>query len=194
MPALRAKNSLATGLLMTNPRGAETLAREALGVARRVGLRGVAVRIASNWADAAFEAGEWRDVETILSAAARTLDFSKPVAVLVIAVLHFIPDADRPHEIMKRLLDGVPPGSYLVVQHAPSDIRADEMAESSRHYNAATSAAISARTHDEVARFFDGLEMIGPGLVDLPQWLAPEAPDSGVTSYVGIGRKPGTAS
>ena len=56
------------------------------------------------------------------------------------------------------------------------------------------SAAISARTRDQVAQFFDGLEMIGPGLVDLSQWLAPEAPDNGVTSYVGIGRKPGAAS
>jgi trans-aconitate methyltransferase len=135
-----------------------------------------------------------RDPEAILSEAARTLDFSKPVAVLMVAVLHFIPDADGPHQIVKRLLDAVPPGSYLVVQHAPSDIRADEMAESSRHYNAAASAAISARTRDEVAQFFYGLEMIGPGLVDLSQWLAPEAPDSVVTSYVGIGRKPGVAS
>jgi O-methyltransferase involved in polyketide biosynthesis len=135
-----------------------------------------------------------RDPEAILSEAARTLDFSKPVAVLVIAVLHFIPDVDGPHQIVKRLLDAVAPGSYLVVQHAPSDIRADEMAESSRHYNAAASAAISARTRDQVAQFFDGLEMIGPGLVDLSQWLAPEAPDNGVTSYVGIGRKPGAAS
>jgi trans-aconitate methyltransferase len=131
-----------------------------------------------------------RDPETILRAAARTLDFSKPVAVLLIAILHFIPDADGPYEIVTRLLDAVPPGSYLVVQHAPSDIRSDEMAASARHYNAAASASIGARTHDEVARFFDGLEMIGPGLVDLSQWWAPEELDSGVTSYVGIGRKP----
>ena len=135
-----------------------------------------------------------RAPETILSAAARTLDFSKPVAILLIAVLHFIPDADGPRKIVKRLLDAVPPGSYLVVQHAPSDIRGDEMATSARHYNAASAAPIGARTHDEVARFFDGLEMIGPGLVDLPQWLASDELDSGVTSYVGIGRKPGVTS
>jgi O-methyltransferase involved in polyketide biosynthesis len=135
-----------------------------------------------------------RDPETILSEAARTLDFSKPVAVLLIAVLHFIPDADGPHKIVRRLLDAVPPGSYLVVQHAPSDIRRDEMAASARHYNAAASASISARTHGEVARFFAGLEMIGPGLVDLPQWWPSEEPDSGVASYVGIGRKSGVTT
>jgi O-methyltransferase involved in polyketide biosynthesis len=135
-----------------------------------------------------------RDPQTILSAAARTLDFSKPIAVLLIAVLHFIPDSDEPHKIVKRLLDAVPPGSYLVLQHAPSDIRSDEMTASARHYNAASSASIHARTHDEVARFFDGLEMIGPGLVDLPQWWASEQPDKGVASYVGIGRKPDRAS
>jgi len=112
---------------------------------------------------------------------------------LLIAVLHFIPDADVPHEIVKRLIDAIPPGSYLVMQHAPSDIRSDKMAESARHYNSAASAAISARTQDEVARFFDSLEMIGPGLVDLPRWWAPEEPESGVTSYVGIGRNLGVA-
>lgn len=135
-----------------------------------------------------------RDPGTILGEAARTLDFSKPVAILLIAVLHFVPDADGPHEIVRRLLDAVPPGSFLVVQHAPSDIKGDEMAECARQYNEASSAAIGARTRDEVARFFDGLEMIGPGLVDLPQWWSSEEPDRDVTSYVGIGRKPAAAS
>jgi trans-aconitate methyltransferase len=132
-----------------------------------------------------------RDPGAILREAARTLDFSEPVAILLIAVLHFIPDADGPYEIVRRLVDAVPPGSYLVVQHAPSDIRDGEMTALSRDYNAAASATIGARSRDQVARFFGGLEMIGPGLVDLPQWWPSEEPDSGVTSYVGIGRKPG---
>ena len=66
-----------------------------------------------------------RDTGTILAEAARTLDFSQPVAVLLIAVLHFIPDADDPYGIVKRLMDAVPPGSYLVISHAASDIAAD---------------------------------------------------------------------
>jgi O-methyltransferase involved in polyketide biosynthesis len=131
-----------------------------------------------------------RDPGTILSAAARTLDFGQPAAILLIAVLHFIPDADDPYGIVRRLVDAMAPGSFLVVQHAPSDLRDDEMSALSRNYNASASATIGARGHDEVARFFTGLEMIGPGLVDLPQWWPSEKPDDGVASYVGIGRKP----
>lgn len=68
------------------------------------------------------------------------------------------------------------------------------MSALSRNYNGTASATIGARSHDEVARFFDGMEMIGPGLVNLPQWWPAEEEDSGVASYVGIGRKPGGAS
>lgn len=131
-----------------------------------------------------------RDPETILRDAARTLDFSQPVAILLIAVLHFIPDADGPHEIVKRLLDAAAPGSYLVVQHAPSDLRDGEMSELSREYNASASATISARSREQVAGFFDGLEMLEPGLVNLPQWWPGEKFGTDVASYVGIGRKP----
>ncbi len=131
-----------------------------------------------------------RDTETILTAAARTLDLREPVAILLITVPHFIPDADRPQEIVKRLLDAVPPGSFLVILHAPSDIRAGEVAEMARRYNATASAPINPRRHDEVARFFDGLEMIGPGLVNLTEWWDAAAPDAGLVGYVGIARKP----
>ena len=131
-----------------------------------------------------------RDPETILREAARTLDFSQPVAILLIAVLHFIPDAEGPREIVKRLTDAVAPGSYLAVQHAPSDLRDGEMSELSREYNSAASATISARTRDQVAGFFDGLEMVSPGLVNLPQWWPGEELGRDVASYVGIGRKP----
>jgi len=131
-----------------------------------------------------------RDTETILAEAAGTLDLREPVAILLITVLHFIPDADRPDEIVKRLLDAVPPGSFLVILHAPSDIRAQEVAEMARRYNATASAPINPRPHDEVAGFFDGLEMICPGLVNLTEWWDTAAPDAGLAGYVGIARKP----
>jgi O-methyltransferase involved in polyketide biosynthesis len=131
-----------------------------------------------------------RDTETILAAAARTLDLREPVAILLITVLHFIPDADQPQQIVKRLLDSVPPGSFLVILHAPSDVRRDEVAEMARRYNATASAPIHPRPQDEVARFFDGLEMIGPGLVNLSDWWDSTTPDAGLAGYVGIARKP----
>jgi S-adenosyl methyltransferase len=122
--------------------------------------------------------------------AAGTLDFSQPVAILLITVLHFIPDADRPHEIVARLMEAVAPGSYLAVLHAPSDIRAGEVAEMARRYNATAAAPITPRSREQVARFFDGLDMIGPGLVNLTQWPGWDDADSGLAGYVGIGRKP----
>jgi hypothetical protein len=63
-----------------------------------------------------------RDTDTILKGAARILDFTRPVAILLIAVLHFIPDADDPYAIVARLMDAAPSGSYLVMAHAASDI------------------------------------------------------------------------
>jgi O-methyltransferase involved in polyketide biosynthesis len=131
-----------------------------------------------------------RDTETILTQAARTLDFTKPVAIFLITILHFIPDDDEPREIVRRLLDAVPPGSFLVILHAPNDIRGDEVAEMARRYNANAAARINPRPRAEVARFFDGLEMIGPGLVNLTEWWDSKEPDTGLAGYVGIGRKP----
>ena len=135
-----------------------------------------------------FIQADLRDPNTILAAAERTLDFSKPVAIFLITTLHFIPDADRPHEIVRRLLDAVPSGSFLVLLHAPSDIRAEEVAEATHRYSA--SGSFHPRPRAEVARFFDGLEMIGPGLVNLTEWWDSEVPDPGLAGYVGIGRKP----
>jgi SAM-dependent methyltransferase len=137
-----------------------------------------------------FIQADLRDTEKILEEAARTLDFGKPVAILLITILHFIPDDDGPHEIVRRLVNAVPPGSYLVILHAPSDIRATEVAEMSRSYNASAAAPITPRPRAEVARFFDGLEMSGPGLVNLTEWWPDQAAEAGLAGYVGIGRKP----
>jgi S-adenosyl methyltransferase len=135
-----------------------------------------------------FILADLRDTEAVLAAAKRTLDFGQPIAIFLITTLHFIPDADGPHEIVKRLLDAVPPGSFLVLLHAPSDVRGEEVAEATRRYSAAGS--FHPRPRAEVARFFDGLEMIGPGLVNLTEWWDAEEPDTGLAGYVGIGRKP----
>lgn len=135
-----------------------------------------------------------RDTDTILGGAERTLDFSRPIAVLLLAVLHFIPDADDPYRIVKRLMDAVPSGSYLVIAHGASDIAADAAAEMSRRYNERAAAPITLRSRDQVARFFDGLDMAPPGLVPLSQLRATGPAYRGAASdlagYRGIGRKP----
>ena len=134
-----------------------------------------------------------RDTETILKGASRTLDLSRPVAVLLVAVLHFIPDADDPYAIVARLMDAVPSGSYLVMAHGASDIAPEAAAEMARRYNKMSSTPVTVRNREQVARFFDGLDLLPPGLVPISQWgLAGhiDATVGGLAGYCGIGRKP----
>jgi O-methyltransferase involved in polyketide biosynthesis len=134
-----------------------------------------------------------RDTDTILAGAARTLDFTQPVAVILIAVLHFIPDADDPYQVMARLMDAVPSGSYLVMGHAASDIAPEASAELAVRYNAMSSASITPRSREQVERFFDGLDLVPPGLVPISQWgLAGQIDTTvgGLVGYCAIARKP----
>jgi O-methyltransferase involved in polyketide biosynthesis len=134
-----------------------------------------------------------RDWAAISARAQRTLDFSRPVAVLLIAVLHFILDAEDPHRMISRMMADLAPGSYLVIGHAASDIEPDTAAAMARSYNATSSLTITPRDWATVARFFDGMQMTGPGLLPLAQWWgsSPAATvGSGLICYCGIARKP----
>ena len=104
-----------------------------------------------------------RNTQTILDEAARTLDFSRPVAVMLIAVLHLIGDEDDPREIVAKLMDAVPPGSYLALSHVASDIEPEKMAEMGRRLNRLLAQKGTYRSLAEVERFFEGLEMVEPG-------------------------------
>ena len=134
-----------------------------------------------------------RDTGTILAEAARTLDFRQPVAVMLIAVLHFIPDGDDPYGIVKQLMDAVPTGSYLVISHAASDIAAEATAEMARRYNQRSPVSITPRGREQVAGFFDGLDMMPPGLVPLSLWWGPGQAEAGTASdlagYCGVAWK-----
>ena len=137
-----------------------------------------------------------RDTAEILAGAGKTLDLSQPVAVLLIGVLHFIPDADEPHAVVARLMAALPPGSFLAIGHGASDIQADVVPEMTRRYNQRASASLTLRSRPEVTRFFDGLELIDPGVVPLSQWRrgnwrdVPAAAPGQVLGYCGIARKP----
>jgi S-adenosyl methyltransferase len=111
-----------------------------------------------------------RDPQTILRHAAGTLDFSRPVAVMLIAIMHLIVDEDDPYGIVGQLLDAVPAGSYLVLSQVASDIQAEQMAEAAKRHNRLARETQRHRDRAEVARFFDGLEMVEPGLVPVQQW------------------------
>jgi len=131
---------------------------------------------------------------TISAGARRTLDFSQPIAVVLIAVVHFLLDAEHPHRLISRIVADLAPGSYLVIAHAASDIEPETAAAMARSYNATSSLTIPPRDGATVARLFDGTEMTGAGLQPLAQWrgspTAPTADGSGLSCYCGIGRKP----
>jgi hypothetical protein len=140
--------------------------------------------------------GELREPGVILEAAAQTLDFSRPVAVLLFGVLHFFPPEDGPAGIAGELMAPLAAGSYLALSHLAADVSGDEMAETFRRLNAQMAESVVLRTRDEVAGLFGGLEMAEPGVAQLPQWRPePDAPVPGpVPMWCGAGRKtPGPA-
>jgi trans-aconitate methyltransferase len=140
----------------------------------------------------AYLDADLREPDKILAGAAGLLDFGQPVAVLLIGILQLIPDADDPHAIVARLLEAVPPGSWLAVYHPASDIDRDRVAEAVRRVNARTAGTTTLRTHAEITRFFDGLRLLEPGLVQVQRWQpGSAAPDDGepIAAYAGLARK-----
>ena len=111
-----------------------------------------------------------RDTGAVLAQAGRTLDFSQPVAVIMLQVLHFIPDSDDAYGIVKQIMNALPSGSFLVLAQVPAEMDPDgrRVAE---QLSAASGVPMQARTRDEVARFFDGLDVLGPGVVSGLEWL-----------------------
>jgi O-methyltransferase involved in polyketide biosynthesis len=139
----------------------------------------------------AYLDADLRDTSGILAAAANTLDFSQPIAVMLIGVLHCVPDSDDPAGLVRRLLDAVPPGSYLVIAHPASDIHATQIGSAANRLNQVMADPVTMRSHAEVARFFDGLDLVEPGLVQLHRWRAvPADSDGELANYGGVARKP----
>jgi len=133
-----------------------------------------------------------RDPQTILHRAAQTLDFSRPVAVLLISILHLIADHDDPYGIVRQLMAAVPTGSYLTLSQAASDIDAEQTAEAARRYDQLARETFRQRSRAEVLRLFDGLELVEPGLVAVPRWRPASELEARAKSAIwgGVGRKP----
>jgi S-adenosyl methyltransferase len=118
----------------------------------------------------AYLDADLRDPDTILAKAAGTLDFSQPVAVLLIAVMHFIGDDAEASAIIHKLMEGCVPGSFVAISHAASDIDADQQTEMVRRLNQSVAEKATLRDHAGVARLFAGLELVEPGVVRVTQW------------------------
>jgi len=131
-----------------------------------------------------------RDTGTILDQAGRLLDFSQPVAVTLLAILHAVPDADDPHAVVARLLDAVPAGSYIAVSHLAADrITPDTRDAVGGVTNRMVKQQVSYRSREQVARFFDGTDLVEPGLVPAEEWR-PAPGEGGQSSlWCAVGRK-----
>jgi hypothetical protein len=100
----------------------------------------------------------------------RLIDFSRPLALLLVTTMHFVPDADDPYGILDRFLQACPPGSYLVASHILPDDMHPDLAKVFIPLNETLPQPVTWRSYAQVSTFFRGLDLIGPGVVDLPQW------------------------
>ena len=135
-----------------------------------------------------------RDPDAILEQAAATLDFSRPVGIVLLAILHYVPDLTEARQIVTRLTAAVPAGSFLVISHAGTDLLPEDVAAFEKSLNAHLAAEHRhvARTHAEVSGFFDGLQLVAPGLVRVSDWR-PDSPEEAATPTIlwgGVARKP----
>ena len=120
------------------------------------------------------------------------LDFSQPIALSLVALTHFFPDEWDPHGLVQRFVEPLPPGSFLILSQATPDFE-PQIAEQVRQLYAQSGTPVQFRPKSEVQRFFEGLEMLEPGLTTVHRWR-PDEPseytDYQVSLYGGVGRKP----
>jgi hypothetical protein len=125
------------------------------------------------------------------------IDFSQPLGVLLVAVLHFIGADEDPYAIVRSIYDILPPDSYVVISHALEGIlRGDSADKVEEQYRKNVASGATLRGPDEILRFFTGLELVEPGLVHVPLWRPdePEPPDARKVWVLGaVGRKPSGA-
>jgi S-adenosyl methyltransferase len=132
-----------------------------------------------------------RDPAAILEHARRVLDFDRPLSLSLIALMHFLPDSEKPHEIVRALVDALPSGSYLVMSHGGTDLIPGLAERVLRDYDRG-GMSLQPRGRADVERFFEGLELVAPGLVPTTAWYrdtaAPPSETSGL--YAGVARVP----
>jgi len=141
----------------------------------------------------AYLDADLRDPEAILSEAARTLDFSKPVAVMLIAVLHFIGDGAQAEAIVSRLMQACVPGSFVVISHVGGDIDAEQQTEMVRRLNESVAEKATMRDRAGVTRLFGGCELVEPGVVRVAGWRPGSDLEAASPTglWGGVARKPG---
>jgi S-adenosyl methyltransferase len=136
-----------------------------------------------------------RDPAAVLDAAGKILDLDRPVALSLVALLHFVPDADGAHELVERFLAELPSGSCLMMTHATADFTPEESAAATEKLRAA-GVTLALRSREQFTRFFDGLELVEPGVEIVHQWHpelgepVPGQDDGVIPGYGAVARKP----
>jgi len=124
----------------------------------------------------AYLEADLRDPDTILAGAAQALDFSQPIALMLIGILHLIDDEDDPAALVSRLMAELPSGSYLTISHPASDIKVEETKTVKRELDQCMVQRSNYRTREQVTAMFAGLELVDPGITTVAKWR----PDSDV--------------
>jgi hypothetical protein len=132
-----------------------------------------------------------RNVAGLIRSASATLDLTRPVAVMLIGILHCIPDEDDPAGIVGQLMDAVPSGSYLAISHPANDVNSPGVRKLASRLNELMPMKLRFRSRAEVARFFDGLALVEPGLVRGPEWRPDSDADlaNPAAVWAGVARK-----
>ena len=146
--------------------------------------------------DAEIINADLREPEKILAhpTTRELIDFSQPTGLLLAMVLHFISDADDPWAIVATLRDALAPGSFIVLSHVENEGRPEKAQAAEKVYNRSVATSVQMRSQAEILRFFDGFELLDPGLVYIPQWR-PDSPadvpddPSKFWVRVGVGRQ-----
>lgn len=143
----------------------------------------------------AFVYGGLRDPEELLRSAAETLDLTRPVALLLVSVLNLVDDDRDPYGIVSQLLKALASGSHLVVAHPTGDLWPERAAAIADHLSRRMQRPYVLRSHAEISRFFDGLELVDGGVVHVADWGRPEGeprpPGADLVGVYGaVGRKP----
>jgi O-methyltransferase involved in polyketide biosynthesis len=142
----------------------------------------------------AYIDADLHDPDQILRVAARTLDFSQPVGLMLLGILGHIDDDEEARSIVRRLVDALPSGSYLTICDGTNDISPAGI-EAQRRYNESGAVPYRLRSSRQIAEFFEGLELVAPGVVPCPRWR-PDPGDAGrdlpaeMDQFAGVGRKP----
>jgi hypothetical protein len=132
------------------------------------------------------------DPDSILREAARTLDFARPVGVMLLGILNFILDDTEAYGIVRRLMEAVPAGSHLAITHPASEIDAERYLPTVEHWNKHGTPKMRTRTRAEVISLFDGLHLLEPGVVSFPRWRPEPSPwgtPAEVPGFCGVARK-----